>query len=127
MTLAWFQVAARGVSRISHHGERLPPWLRQLMTGAGWLVVVWILVFWRLGYPSFWDPGDEAQYAQASREMLRGGHWLVPTYNGRLFADKPVLFFFLQMLSYPGFGVNEFAPRFLPARSVLGPPSGVGW
>src|SRR5262249_50106760 len=63
----------------------------------GWALVVWVVVFWRLGYPSFWDSGDEAHYAQATREMLASGNWLVPTYEGAPFFDKPILFYVLQL------------------------------
>ncbi|MEO7190999.1 MAG: glycosyltransferase family 39 protein [Vicinamibacterales bacterium] len=96
------------------------PWL-------GWALVVWVVVFWRLGFPSFWDPGDEAQYAQASREMLANGNWLVPTYNGRLFPDKPPLFYLLQILAYCALGPTEFAARLVPALSAVGLFVGVIW
>ena len=44
---------------------------------AGWGAFVLVVLFWRLGASSFWDP-DEAHYAEASREMLRTGDWLAP-------------------------------------------------
>src|SRR5437016_1446551 len=80
----------------------------------GWALVIWIVLFWRLGYPSFWDP-DEAHYAQTSREMLQAHNWLVPTYDGQPFFDKPVLFHWLQMMSFSMLGANEFAARLVPA------------
>src|SRR5436190_18666115 len=64
---------------------------KPVLVYAGWAVVGWVLFAWRLGYPSFWDP-DEAKYAQTAREMLAAHNWLVPTYDGRPFFDKPPLF-----------------------------------
>ena len=31
--------------------------------------LVFVVLFWRLGTPTFWDP-DEAHYAETSREMI---------------------------------------------------------
>jgi 4-amino-4-deoxy-L-arabinose transferase-like glycosyltransferase len=86
----------------------------QLLQWAGWAVVIWIIFFWRLGYPSFWDP-DEAHYAETSREMLAAHNWLVPIYDGQPFFDKPVLFHWLQMAAFSFLGVSEFAARLVPA------------
>jgi 4-amino-4-deoxy-L-arabinose transferase-like glycosyltransferase len=103
------------------------PRLRASLPFLGWALVIWLIVFWRLGYPSFWDPGDEAHYAQASREMLHSGNWLVPTYNGQLFPDKPILFYLLQILAYLVFGETEFAARLVPAFSAVGLFVVVAW
>lgn len=99
--------------------RRLVPWL-------GWGLLIWVVLFWRLGYPSFWDP-DEAHYAQASREMLASGSWLVPMYNGQPFFDKPILFYWLQMASFSVFGPTEFAARLVSALSALGLLVSVRW
>jgi 4-amino-4-deoxy-L-arabinose transferase-like glycosyltransferase len=106
--------------RLTRVALRAAPWL-------GWAIVIWIVVFWRLGYPSFWDPGDEAHYAEATREMLASGHWLVPMYNGQPFFDKPVLFYVLQMAAFAAFGPTEFAARLVPAVSTLGLLAAVWW
>ncbi len=92
-----------------------PPVLRLF----GWALVLWIVLFWRLGYPSFWDP-DEAHYAQTSREMLANHDWLVPTFDGQAFFDKPVLFHWLQMFFFSILGANELAARLVPALAALG-------
>ena len=73
----------------------------------------------RLGYPSFWDP-DEAHYAETSREMLAAHNWLVPLYDGQPFFDKPVLFHWLQMVSFWLLGETELAARLVPALAGLG-------
>jgi 4-amino-4-deoxy-L-arabinose transferase-like glycosyltransferase len=89
-------------------------------------MVVWILVFWRLGYATFWDP-DEATYAQATREMLVSGDWLVPTFNGQPFFDKPILFYLCQLVTFRWLGPTEFAARLVPALSTLGLFASVWW
>src|SRR5260370_4014257 len=41
------------------------------------------LTFPNLGVPSLWDV-DEGHNAEAAREMLESGNWLVPTFNFQL-------------------------------------------
>lgn len=57
-----------------------------------------------------WDR-DEGFYARAAAEMLRSGDWLLPTFNGEVFADKPPLIYWLMASSMAVFGENEFAGR----------------
>jgi 4-amino-4-deoxy-L-arabinose transferase-like glycosyltransferase len=54
-------------------------------------VLLFVVLFWRLGTPTFWDP-DEAQYAETSQEMIATADWTAPFYNEKVFFDKPVLF-----------------------------------
>lgn len=58
---------------------------------------------------------DEAKNAQCAREMLQRNDWVVPTFNGELRTDKPVLHYYFMMAAYKVFGVNEFAARFFSA------------
>jgi hypothetical protein len=58
---------------------------------------------------------DEANFAEASREMLSRHNWLQVTIDYRPFYQKPPLYFWLQALSMNAFGVNEFAARFVNA------------
>ena len=99
---------------------------RRAFVWAGWAIVVYVVVFWRLGFPSFWDP-DEAVYAVATRRMLRTGDWLAPIYNGEPFFDKPIFFYWLQLISFKLFGINEFAARLVPAVSAVGVIAVTGW
>jgi 4-amino-4-deoxy-L-arabinose transferase-like glycosyltransferase len=81
--------------------------------------LVFVVLFWRLGTPTFWDP-DEAHYAQTSHEMVATGDWWAPFYNEEPFFDKPVLFHQLQAASMLVFDDAELAARFAPAMAALG-------
>src|SRR5262249_29393413 len=100
--------------------------IRQCATAAGWAAVCWVVIGWRLGYPSFWAP-DEATYAEASREMLASHSWLVPLYDGHPFFDKPPLFYLLQMVGFSTIGATELAARSVPALSALALIAAVVW
>lgn len=63
---------------------------------------------------------DEARNAEVAREMQASGSWIVPTYNGLAYLDKPAFFFRLVAISFSVFGVNEGAARFPSALSGLG-------
>jgi len=71
-----------------------------------------------LGGPSLWDI-DEGNNAEASREMLLSGDWVVPYFNFQLREDKPALLYWCQLAAYRAFGVNEFAARFPSAVALL--------
>ena len=45
-----------------------------------------------------WPP-DEPRYIQVAREMAESGSWLVPRINGRVYDQKPPLFFWALALS----------------------------
>src|SRR5438552_829748 len=63
-----------------------------------------------LGAVSLWDM-DEGLNAEAAREMLESGNWVVPRFNFQLRDAKPALLYWLQLGAYRAFGVNEFAAR----------------
>jgi 4-amino-4-deoxy-L-arabinose transferase-like glycosyltransferase len=108
----------------------VPDTLQQYPRRAALLIgsagVIYLVLFWRLGFSSFWDP-DEAVYAVATREMLRTGDWLAPMYNGQPFFDKPIFFYWLQLLSFKIFGATELAARLVPAISALAMIFVTGW
>ena len=64
-----------------------------------------------------WDR-DETYYARAAVEMLETGNWLVPAFNGEVFAHKPPLAYWLMAASFSVFGENEFAARFVSAPAM---------
>jgi len=69
---------------------------------------------------------DEPRFAEASREMIERGDYVVPHFNNQLRLDKPPLAYWAQVTSYKIFGQNDFAARFpsavaaaLVAMSIL--------
>ena len=80
--------------------------------------LLFVVLFWQLGSPSFWDP-DEAIYAETSREMVRTGDWLAPYYNEQPFFDKPILFYWLQAAGMKVAGQNELGARLAPAVAAV--------
>ena len=54
---------------------------------------------------------DEGLHAAISQEMLEHSEWLVPTFRGEPFLDKPILFFWAQMLSMKTLGMNGLGVR----------------
>jgi 4-amino-4-deoxy-L-arabinose transferase-like glycosyltransferase len=69
---------------------------------------------------------DEPRFAEASREMIERGDYVVPYFNNHFRFDKPPLTYWAQIASYKIFGENDFAARFpsaiaaaLTALSIL--------
>src|SRR5438477_7064561 len=69
---------------------------------------------------------DEPRFAEASREMIERGDYVVPRFNNQLRLDKPPLAYWAQVASYRILGENDFAARFpsavaaaLVAMSIL--------
>src|SRR5437867_1532301 len=82
------------------------------------LTLVFVVLFWRLGTPTFWDP-DEAHYAETTRELMTTGDWLAPYYNELPFFDKPILFHWLQASAMELVGPTELGARLVPALAAL--------
>jgi 4-amino-4-deoxy-L-arabinose transferase-like glycosyltransferase len=93
-----------------------PPGLTVLLAASA--LVLFVVLFWRLGAPSFWDP-DEAHYAETTRELITTGDWLAPYYNDQPFFDKPILFHWLQAIPMSIAGPTELAARLVPALAAL--------
>ena len=55
---------------------------------------------------------DEPRFAEASREMIERGNYIVPYFDNQLRLDKPPLTYWAQVASYHIFGENDFAARF---------------
>lgn len=58
---------------------------------------------------------DEPRYSQVAREMFERGDWVTPMLAGHHWFEKPVLLYWLQIVSFNVFGVSEFAARLGPA------------
>jgi 4-amino-4-deoxy-L-arabinose transferase-like glycosyltransferase len=80
----------------------------------------------RLGTLPLISP-DEGRNAEVAREMKDSGAWLVPTYDGLPYLDKPALYFRLVALSMSVFGENETAARLPGAAFGLGLLALVAW
>lgn len=65
---------------------------RDLGLASVWMLLGLLLYGPGIGLRDLWDP-DEPRYAEVAREMCVDGHWLVPHANGRVYGDKPPLFF----------------------------------
>jgi 4-amino-4-deoxy-L-arabinose transferase-like glycosyltransferase len=73
-----------------------------------------VLFFTALGTRDFWAP-VEPRYGEIARVMFAKGDWILPTVNGDLYTDKPILYFWLVLIAAKLAGVvNEWTVR-LPA------------
>lgn len=83
------------------------------------LVVLWFAICFRLGDLPLLQP-DEGRNAEVAREMKMSGAWLVPTYNGIVYLDKPAFYFKAVALSLACFGDSETAARIPSAGFGIG-------
>jgi len=63
---------------------------------------------------------DEPRFAEASREMLQCGDYIVPWFNGEHRFDKPPLIYWAQMTCYKLLGENALAARLPSALFAAG-------
>jgi 4-amino-4-deoxy-L-arabinose transferase-like glycosyltransferase len=89
-------------------------------------LLLFVVLFWRLGAASFWDP-DEAHYAETTSELIATGDWWAPYYNEQPFFDKPIFFHQLQAVAMLVVGENELGARLVPALAALGLVLFTGW
>jgi 4-amino-4-deoxy-L-arabinose transferase-like glycosyltransferase len=82
------------------------------------LCIAFFSLFPLLGAAPLFDE-DEGFYAEASREMLESGNYLTAHINGAPQYDKPILIYWLQVISFRIFGLNEFAARFPSALATF--------
>ncbi len=109
-------------------------WLRGVALTLGCLA---LYLMGSAGYDLFTD--DELRYAEAGRQLLETGNWIIPEYNGEPRYQKPIFFYWLQAASQALWGSTALAAR-LPAalagtavvllvarlgRALWGP--GAGW
>jgi 4-amino-4-deoxy-L-arabinose transferase-like glycosyltransferase len=74
-------------------------------------IVAFVFFSLALGAKDLWNP-NEPIYGQAVVEMVERGDWLVPTVNDLVFAEKPILYFWMALISTKTLGgVNELTLR----------------
>jgi 4-amino-4-deoxy-L-arabinose transferase-like glycosyltransferase len=79
-----------------------------------------LLFFPGLGARDFWAP-VEPRYAEIARVMFAKGEWIVPTVNGDLYTDKPILYFWIVLVASKIFsGLSEWTVRLPAALGGLG-------
>ncbi|HED30687.1 MAG TPA: glycosyltransferase family 39 protein [Prosthecochloris aestuarii] len=66
--------------------------------------------FFGLGSAPLFDV-DEGAFSEATREMLQSGNYLTTYLNGEPRFDKPILIYWLQLISIKLLGISEFAFR----------------
>ncbi len=69
-----------------------------------------VLFFTGLGATRLWDE-DEGFFAATAAEMHHRQEWIVPWYNGEVFAHKPPLMYWVMRLGFFAFGENEWGAR----------------
>ncbi len=72
-----------------------------------------------LGAAQLFDE-DEPKNAACAQEMLARGDWVVPTFNGELRTDKPILLYWFTLAAYHALGVNELSARLWSAIAGIG-------
>ena len=82
-------------------------------------VVAMVMIFYHLGLMPLLNP-DEGRNASVAWEMQRAGNWLIPTYDGLAYLDKPAFYFKLVAFSLSLFGHSEYAARLPSALFALG-------
>jgi len=83
------------------------------------VVIVFATLCLRLGHLPLLAP-DEERNAEVGREMKESGAWLVPTYNGVAYLDKPAFYFKAVALSLALNGNSEAAARMPSAAFGVG-------
>ena len=79
--------------------------------------VCYVLFFHALGGIGLIGP-DEPRYAAVAREMLMTGDYITPRLFGSPWFEKPPLMYWLAVIGFKIFGVNELGARFPSALSA---------
>ncbi len=82
------------------------PWVK----AAGIALVVLCLYLLAISPTTLWDR-DEPWYGRPAVEMLESGDYLVPRFNGEMWSDKPVLYYWFVAASIHLLGPTAFACR----------------
>jgi 4-amino-4-deoxy-L-arabinose transferase-like glycosyltransferase len=83
------------------------PCVKAILICAGFILLYLLIA----GSSTLWDR-DEPRYARATAEMVESGNYLVPTFNGKVWFDKPILLYWLMSVPVRLLGPSEIACRF---------------
>jgi 4-amino-4-deoxy-L-arabinose transferase-like glycosyltransferase len=83
------------------------------------LAICCTVMFLSLGPRALFDP-DEGRYAEMAREILALHDWVTPHLNYLLYFEKPMMFMWLEAISFKVFGVSEWAARLVSLLEALG-------
>ena len=99
--------------------EQLFKRLSERRVQVGFLLIFCLfLYFINLGRWDLWNP-DEPRYGQVAREIVNGGDWVLMHNNGKMYTDKPPLFFWvIAFSSFLWHGFTSFSVRFPSAFFV---------
>lgn len=111
----WYSIAVQECKEQSQEANAPPA----VISALALVILTGGLVFFRLGHPVLLEP-DEPRYVSAARNMLRGGDWLIPRFNGEPRLVKAPLFYWTIALSQAAFGDVEWAARLPSALSAIG-------
>ena len=108
----WFVFRSFFAEKPAPDGSYLGPLVVGIFAGALFLP--------GLGLRDFWAPGEPI-YGEILRVMHDRAEWLVPRLNGQLYADKPILYFWLALICARIAGkLNEFTARLPAALGGIG-------
>jgi 4-amino-4-deoxy-L-arabinose transferase-like glycosyltransferase len=68
---------------------------------------------------ALWDP-DEGRYAEMAREILVLHDWVTPHLNNLLYFEKPMMYMWLEAISFTAFGISERAAHLVSMLCALG-------
>ncbi len=94
-----------------------PKWMWIL--SLGWMgAIALVTLFWGIGDIGLIDE-TEPLFVEAARQMLVTGDWVTPFFDNVTRFDKPPLIYWLMVLCFKTFGVNEWAARLPSAFSAF--------
>jgi membrane-associated phospholipid phosphatase len=108
---SWMRTLGRGHMRLSK--------VREETLALGLAAIIFAGFLFTTTRSTLWGQ-DETRFSEATVEMIHSGNYLVPTFNGDLQPDKPVLICWLMSLPVRIFGPIELACRFFaPLAAAL--------
>ncbi len=85
----------------------------------GALIAGCAVMFLSLCPRALWDP-DEGRYAEMAREILVLHDWVTPHLDYLHYFEKPMMFMWLEAISFKVLGVSEWAARLVSLMEALG-------